>query len=123
MQNLFALHVEDAERSVADNARQAYRFLKSIREWSNRTRYAARYPGSSRGYDDPSVDFIIALERIEAEDAISMMKLQKGLADGYRADGALAAKRATYFSELKQKYERGASRPRASIEPDAPPPK
>jgi hypothetical protein len=122
MQKLHLLEAELEDKKRALAARRAWTKLELLRTLRNRTRYAARYPGSTGGYDDPVDSALDELTRSHFERAIRRVQSIDKWAAEHRSDAARSAQRATHFLALKLKYERAAARPWLPVEPDPPPP-
>jgi hypothetical protein len=121
MEQFYAQCAQRCERSAADSARSAAFSLGMLRDFANLTRLSIMSPGRTGGYDD-GTDELITWERFSFKQAVIANNAHTEEASQNRAQAALAAKRASCFSELKQKYERAALRPWFPVEPDPPVP-
>ena len=105
------------EKIVATSARNALLKERDLSERWGRKRYAARYPGHSGGYNDPT-DVLTYVKGLTADVDDMIDRDFKEGAIKRRERMKLAEAKIHYYSLLKEKYERAAECPWLSLTPD-----
>jgi hypothetical protein len=117
MEKLYSEQADWYEKHAGDRARFAASQYRELRRFGRMT-YAIPMPGSSG--DRPEA--LMELMQMSVEQSIDSAMRAKESATEHRGQAELAARRATHFSRLKQKYERAVAHPWLAVAPDPPAP-